>query len=57
MFGNYSSDTLRMMQRVDADIRRRAQYDPKLRNSLSVQQAHKLKQRQRKKFLEDVKKW
>lgn len=57
MYGNYSSDTLRMMQRVDADIRHRAQYDPKLRNSLSVRQAHKVKQRQRKKFLEDLKKW
>ena len=50
-------DTWRMMQRVDADIRRRAQYDPKLRNSLSVRQARKLKQRQRKKFSEDLKKW
>lgn len=32
MYGNYSMDTLRMMNRVDADIRRRAIYDPKLRN-------------------------
>ena len=57
MFGNYSSDTLRMMQRVDADIRRRAQYDPKLRNSLSVQQAHKRKVRELKKFKESAKDW
>lgn len=57
MYGNYSMDTLRMMNRVDADIRRRAIYDPRLRNSLSVQQMYKLKERERKKFKEDVMKW
>lgn len=57
MYGNYSMDTLRMMNRVDADIRRRAIYDPKLRNSLSVQQMYKIKERNRKKFKEDVMKW
>lgn len=57
MYGNYSMDTLRMMNRVDSDIRRRAIYDPKLRNSLSVCQMRKMEQRRRKKFLEDVEKW
>lgn len=36
MYGNYSMDTLRMMNRVDGDIRRRAIYDPRLRNSINV---------------------
>jgi hypothetical protein len=57
MYGNYSMDTLRMMNRVDADIRRRAIYDPRLRNSLSVRQMYKIKERNRKKFKEDVMKW
>ena len=57
MYGKDSMDTLRMMNRVDGDIRRRAIYDPRLRNSLSVQQMHKMKERERKKFKEDVMKW
>lgn len=57
MYGNYSIDTLRMMNKVDTDIRNRAIYDPKLRNSLSVQQMYEMKERERKKFKEDVMKW
>lgn len=49
MYGKYSMDTLRMINRVDSDIRHRAIYDPKLRNSLSVCQMRKMAQQRRKK--------
>lgn len=51
---NFSTETFNILNKIDANIRKKAIYKPELRDSLSMQQMNKIKEKKRKRFEEKI---